>query len=196
MDQNYIRDFRTASETVSQMFSAVNKAEMTVIESNLWSREIERLGPTALLSFAEFWMSGSGQGNYRRTPTIDDFLMRADPAYVNAASALDRLIVEVRLSGPYNNPTIENPKLREAIAHMGGWAKVCQDMPDPSSDFAFKRFSERFRVAWTHSEALQVQQKLNPPALLGLTASPGQIKLAWVAPEPDTDTSLPAPSAS
>lgn len=195
MNQSYINDFRTASETVSQMFSAVNKAEMTVIESNLWSREIERLGPAALLSFAEFWMSGGGQGNYRRTPTIDDFMMRADPSYVNAATALDRLIEEVRRSGPYNNPTIEDLKLREAIARMGGWAKVCQDMPDPSSDFAFKRFSERFRAAWTHSEALQVQHKLNPPALLGLVASPGQIKLAWVAPESEVEVLLPGPRA-
>lgn len=191
----YEQELLIATETVSQMFSAVNKSEMTVIETNLWTREILRLGPTALLSFAEFWMSGAGQKEYRRTPTIDDFLKYADPAYVSAACALDRLTAEVRRCGPYSDPVIDDLKLREAIVQMGGWAKVCQDMPDPAQDFAFKRFAERFRSAWTHSEAMQVQKKLAPPALLGLIAAPAQLKLLGSPSVEGEAVALPAPGS-
>lgn len=196
MSPEHFKECATAFETVSQMFSAVNKAEITVIESNLWAREIARMGPAKLLSFAEFWMSGGGQGNFRRTPTIDDFLMRADPTYVNSTTALDLLASHVRQCGPYSDPVIEDLKLREAVSHMGGWAKVCLDMPDPSNEFAHKRFAERFRGAWTHSEALHVQKKLAPPALLGLASSPEQLKLA--GPTQDSDAGvmalMPTPS--
>lgn len=180
-----------AQETVSQMFSAANKAEMTTIEGALWTREIERLGPGALLAFAEFWMSGSGQGGYRRPPTIDDFLLRADPAYINAAMALHHLAEAVRTTGPYSDPRIDDPKLRAAVTQLGGWARVCQDMPDPASDFAYKRFAERFRAAWTHSEGLQVRNCLAATPLQGLISAPRQFALS--APSADSTQALCAP---
>lgn len=180
-----------AAEAISQLFSAA-KAELTTIEANLWIREIERLGPEVSLSFVEFWISGGGQGSFQRAPKLQDFLHRADPLYVSAETALEILRVEVASTGPYSNPEIADHKLMAAVARLGGWAKVCQDMPDPSAEFAYKRFTERFRNAWMHSESLQIQKKLNPQPLLGLIAEPGQLRLAMETP----DGALPAPENS
>lgn len=180
--------FAIAAEAVSQLFSVAN-AEMTKIEANLWMREIERLGAPATLSFVEFWMTGGGQDSFRKAPKIDDFLTRADPHYVSASGALECLRREIQSFGPYLNPPIADPKLRATVAALGGWAKVCQDMPDPSEDFASRRFAERFRSAWTQSEALLVQKRLDPPPLQGLIDAPRQMLPALVA-----DAVLPPPA--
>lgn len=164
-----------AGEFVSQLFAQA-KADLTVIETNLWVAEIKRLGPDAMIAFGQFWMSGGGQGSFHRAPKIEDFLVRADPSYVSAETALDCLRAEVSATGPYSDPNIENLKLRAAVVRMGGWAKVCQDMPDPSEDYAFKQFAARFKSAWIQSEALQVQQKLSTQPLLGLVNLPNQLK--------------------
>lgn len=181
-----------AAESVSQLFSQA-KAELTPIEASLWTREIDKFGPLAMLSFVEFWISGGGQNAYRRAPRLEDFWVRTDPNYVGAETAVEWLRAEVAKTGPYLNPEIADYRLRASIVRLGGWAKVCQDMPDPSDDFAYKRFTERFRAAWVYAEALQVQKKLDPPALLGLIAAPTQLLL--VAGD-SSDVALPAPSGN
>lgn len=179
--------FAVAAEAVSQLFSAAN-AEMTKIEANLWMCEIERLGPGATLSFVEYWMSGGGQDSFRRPPKIEDLLSRVDPHHVGSSGALEALRQEIQQYGPYVNPPIENKKLRATVLALGGWAKVCQDMPDASEDFASRRFSERFRAAWAQSEALAVQKRLSPTPLLGLVDAPRQLLPAVVIEE-----ALPGP---
>lgn len=176
-DLSHSEQCRIAGEGIAQLFATV-KADLTSIEANLWIREITRLGPKLALSFTEFWMSGGGQGDYRRAPRIDDFLRRADPEHVSAEDALEVLRAEVARCGPYNTPKIENMKLKAAVVRLGGWAKVCLDMPEPSNDFAFKRFAERFRSAWIFSESLQVQNKLSDVPLLSLSAAPNQLLLS------------------
>lgn len=180
-----------AGESVAQTFSAA-KAEMTQIEVNLWSREIQRLGAARVLSFVEFWIGGGAQGSFRRAPTIEDLLSYADPDFISPAQSLELLRSHVASCGPWSNPKIADQKMMEAIAHMGGWAKVCQDMPDPSDDFAYKRFGDRFRSAWSRSEALQVQRRLAPKPLLGLVADPNQLRLTAEAPEAEGTLPIPA----
>lgn len=158
-----------AIETVTDMFTAANKTEMTRLEGILWAREIARLGTSALMSFAELWMGGRGQGSFRRAPTIDDFLTHADPHYANAETGLECLVTQVKLCGAYNTPEIKNPMLIEAVQILGGWEKVCRDLPDPSLNFEYKQYAEKFKAAWTQSEAKAVQKKLSPQPLLGLS---------------------------
>ena len=165
-------------------------AQMTQIEVNLWMKQIERLGPAKVLSFIEFWMSGGAQGSYRRVPTIEDLLKHTDSEFVGTEQALELLRRYVADCGPWNDPPINDAKLKEAVVHMGGWAKVCHDMPDPSEDFAYKRFGERFRVAWSRSEALMVQKTLAPAPLLGLFSEPSQLKIG-LADAGAADTPLP-----
>lgn len=186
-----------AGEAVSQLF-AVSKTDMTSLESTLWAREIQRIGPAAVMAFAEFWMMGGGSSSgHRRAPTINDFRTFTDPKFVSAATALDLLRAEVVQTGPYASPKITDSKLIEAVTHMGGWAKVCQDMPEPTEAFAWKRFGEVFNKAWTRSEGLQVQNRLAPQPLLGLIAAPRQLqRLPAPHQEKDEAPALPAPSTN
>lgn len=169
-----------AAEVIGQMFSAV-KADLTPVEVNLWTRELNRLGASVMLAFAEFWISGGGQGGYRKAPTIADFLKYSDPNYVSVESALEILRTNVASIGPYNDPKISDPKLQNAVVFMGGWVKVCDEMPDPADDFAWKRYADRFRLAFTQSEALQVQRRLSAQPLLGLFSSAQQLHTASIA---------------
>jgi hypothetical protein len=176
----------TAAEAVSQLFTAA-KADLTNIEANLWLREIDRLGPARMLSFVEFWASGEGQSSaFNRAPKVQDFLLRADPDYIGAEGALEKLRAEIASVGCWASPQIKDLRLIAAIGAMGGWAKVNQDCPDPSDDFAYKRFAERFRGAWIQAEAKQVQGKLDAPPLLGLIAAPTQLRLAPGANPPES----------
>jgi hypothetical protein len=171
----------TAAEAVSQLFTAA-KADMTNIEVSLWVREIDRLGPARMLAFVEFWASGEGQtSSFTRAPKIQDFLLRADPDYIGADGALDLLRAEIRATGCWGNPNIKNLKLIATVNALGGWAKVNQDCPDVSDDFACKRFAERFKHAWVQSEGKQVRGELNEPPLLGLIAQPDQLRLTQAA---------------
>lgn len=174
--------YQVAAEAVAQTFSAA-KQEMTQIEINLFLNEIHRLGPEAVMSFVKFWIGGGGQGSFRRAPTIEDLCAYTDPNYISSASALEVLRSLVASTGPWQDPAMQDSKMREAVTHLGGWAKVCSDMPDPADDFAYKRFAERFRAAWSRSEALAVQKRLQPPVLQGLIAAPDQLRLLGAPPD-------------
>lgn len=170
-----------AAEAVGQMFSQAQR-EITPVESGLWMVEIGRLGPESLLAFAQFWMSGGGQTSsgqmFARAPRIDDFRRYADPSYVDEQRALELLQELVRTVGPYIDPDIADPRLRAAVHSMGGWARICQDLPSRTEDFAFKRFSDVFRQAWTVAQGMEVRGELAAPPLRGLVAAPNQLRLS------------------
>lgn len=155
-----------ASEAVSQLFTAAGK-EMTGLEVNLWLRAIGQYGPDLTLAFVEFWMMGGGHERYRRAPTLEDFRRRVDPNYVSTEDALEILRAEVVRSGPYANPVIHDKRLSQSINIMGGWAKVCQELPDANETFALKRFAERFASAWVQAEGRVIRDEAVEP-LLGL----------------------------
>lgn len=165
-------DIEKAGEAVAQLFSAAGK-EMTSMEVALWLREIARFGARPVLQFAEFWMQGGGQSErFRQAPTIEDFRRRADPGYVSEHDALERLRLEVASCGPYAAPAIEDARLKAAVLLLGGWAKVCQDMPDASDEFAARRFAERFARIWVQAEGMALRGEVNAAVpLVGLAGS-------------------------
>lgn len=174
-------DVDTAREAVAQMFS-MNKADMTAIEVNLWRSEITRLGAKAMLQFVKFWTSGGGQTSFRQAPRIDDFRRRMDPDFVSIDDALNILRREVGRVGPYSDPGLTDARLTVAVLEMGGWAKVCKDMPDASLDFESKRFAERFKSAWVMGEAAVLQERLPTQRLMGLIAAPKQLAQIALSP--------------
>ena len=167
--ENEFADVELAREAVAQMFG-VSKTDMTEVEVNMWRYEIDRCGPALMLKFVRFWIGGGGQGTFMRAPRIDDFLRRVDPEFVSADDALTLLRNLVRKIGPYSDPDISNAKLRLAVMELGGWAKVNQDLPDSSEEFASKRFAERFKTAWLQSEAAEIQGRLSCEPLLGIAS--------------------------
>jgi len=163
-----IHDLEVASELVAQLFTSMGK-EMTPLEVNIWTRAVATYGPDHIKAFAEFWMEGGGgQGKFRRVPTIEDLRRRVDPCFCSAEDALERLRAEVARTGPYATPAIADPRLKACVILMGGWPKVCQDLPDASEDFATRRFAERFASAWVQAEGKVMRGETFASPLIGL----------------------------
>lgn len=184
-----------AQAAVGQMFFAC-KANMTDLEIELWRREIDNHGPEVVTKFVLFWTCGGGQGNFMRAPRIDDFRRRMDPSFVSLEDALLILRREVSRVGPYADPAISDPGLKTAILEMGGWAKVCQDMPDASLDFEMRRFSDRFKSAWVQGESAVLRGQVPNQLLLGLVSAPKQLSLYPSYEQADDAEALPGPSTS
>lgn len=159
-----------AAQAVAQLFSMA-KQEMTPVESTLWLQQIGKFGPQTMLAFVAFWASGAGQGSYLRAPLVEDFLLRADPMHVGPQTVMAQLYDLVVNCGPYTAPTTKNMKLQSVIVSLGGWVKVCEDMPIPTDDFAWKNYEQRVKTALLQSEAKQVQLLLQPANLLGLSGT-------------------------
>lgn len=185
-----VHELKLASELVSQLFTAMGK-EMTTLEVNVWTRSIARYGPAAINAFAEFWIEGGGQGKFRRTPTIEDLRRRVDPDYCSAEDALEKLRAEVARSGPYVTPPIADERLKATVMLIGGWPKVCQDLPDAAEDFATRRFAERFASAWVQAEGKVMRGESFASPLIGLAHVP-QCALAL---DGTATSRLPSPSA-
>jgi len=144
-----MEDISRAADAVSQMFAQV-KSEPTPAEAALWTDEIERLGPDAVLRFARFWMAGGGQDGFFRAPRIVDLRKYFDPTWMDVDDALARLRKLVIEYGPYREPDVSDADaaLIESICLLGGWSRVCEIMPDEKEDFAWKSFQKKFESAW------------------------------------------------
>lgn len=162
-------DLKKAAEAVAQLASSCGK-DLTAIEVNLWLREIARYGAGLTLAFVEFWASGGGQERFRRAPFIEDFKRRVDPNYISADDALDRLRQLVQACGPYASPQIEDQRLRQAIEILGGWPKVCGELPDASDDFGTRRYAERFAGVWVQAEGRVMRGESSTRPVLGLAS--------------------------
>jgi hypothetical protein len=163
---NLIFAEQQAAQAVAQLFGSTGGA-FTQVEALLWATEIHRLGPDLAMEFVRYWASGEHELKYKRTPTINDFLSRVDPEHLSAETGFAKLQEEVRLIGGWRSPAITNLKLLAAIERLGGWPKVCAELPSPTEDFALRAYAEKFALAWRHSEGLKMQGLLGntPPAL-------------------------------
>lgn len=77
--------------------------------------------------------------------------------------ALQRLVSE---EGPYRAPDGVDPVLVAAINEMGGWAEVCEKMPDPATatTYAVKQFRDDFDSAFrTAANAVNVRGRTPDP---------------------------------
>lgn len=170
-----------ALDAVSQAFAQV-KAEPTPAEAALWADEIDRMGPGPIMSFIKFWMSGGGQDGYLRAPRIDDARRFVDPEWMDAGAALQLMHDLVRSVGPYRVPDKSegmSQRLQSSIAALGGWARVCEIMPEPSQEFAWREFAKRFDAAWSQAQARELMG-LPPAAPLKSLAATQSAKLECV----------------
>jgi len=173
-------DMEQALEAVSQMFAQV-KAEPTPAEAMLWAGEIERVGPRAVIAFAHFWLAGGGQNGFLRAPRIMDLRRFCDPTWSDEVGALTRLQNLVSRFGPYCVPTERDgmdAKLAETVRLLGGWVRVCELLPDPSDDFAFRAFEKRFVSAWQQAEVRVVRGDVSAAPLLPIGSTGSQPRLA------------------
>lgn len=154
----------TARHALIETF-AYYKYQVTDFEASLWSRLIDEYGDEAVKAFLQAHVCAS---NF--APRIADAQKLLSPERGNEEAAFLRLMQEVKRSGPYADPAFADPALAAAVVHMGGWATVNEQLPDPHARFDFDAYQKRFQAAYQLARAEQMSAPSRAVQLRGLHA--------------------------
>lgn len=155
----------SAKEALVETF-AYYKYKVTQFEADLWKRLTDECGDEALLAFLQAHLRTS-----QFAPKLSDAQKFLAPGAGNEDAAFLRLTEEVRRCGPYGDPRFDDdPAIATAVAHMGGWAAVNEQLPDPQARFDFEAFQKRFATAYQVARAEHVTAQAPRLELRGLHA--------------------------
>lgn len=148
---------------------------MTELEVRLWMQVISEFGDQAVCNFLV---------NHVKTsvfaPKLADAQKALNPSGSNAVAAFEELGRVVSSIGPYLNPKFDDPAIAGAVLALGGWAKVNEQLPDPSARFDFEAYFKRFDALYQQScasiltghgfkgELLGLHNMPAPPPLLAI----------------------------
>ncbi len=132
----------SAREALVETF-AYYKYEVTKFEAELWARIIDEYGDDAVLSFLQSHLRSS-----QFAPKVADAQRLLCPDKGNEEAAFLKLTQAVRRFGPYSAPRLDDPAIALAIASLGGWAAVNEQMPSPEARFDYEAFQRRFGAAY------------------------------------------------
>lgn len=153
--------------------------EMPDLEAVLWVNQVFNVYPPkavmrALLAHME---AGTADSNFM--PKYGAIKKRLEPTrgFVDIVHAVSH-------GSPYVAPeSIKDPVLIQAIHEMGGWGKVCAEMPDGRErPIDFDRYMKRFDAAITAATAAIQVRGAKPQPLIGISQQSGAPKLAAPAP--------------
>lgn len=159
----------SASEALVETF-AYYKYEVTPFEADLWRLLIDEYGDASVVSFLSHHIRSSAFA-----PKVSDAQRMLNPARANADAAFLAVQEQVRLCGPYRDPSFADPAVTLAIARMGGWVAVNEQLPTPEQRFDLDAFQKRFEVAYQLSlaESRQGAPRLELRGLHALGYTPG-----------------------
>lgn len=140
--------------------ASVGDHRLSSLEREMWNELITRFGDQAIIDYLRRHVSMS-----KYAPHVSEALEFLG-ASNSAASALLVLQREVQRVGSWQSPKFDDPAVAHAVSIMGGWEKVCQDLPDPSDRFAYGAFQERFEVALKAAQS-EVTRGASVAPLLG-----------------------------
>lgn len=135
------------------------KSDITPFEAEVWKRIILRSSREQFLAFLERHMRTSVFA-----PKPSDAERAFHPSGQNIEVAFERLRQLVESFGPYRVPEINEPAMVGAIAALGGWVKVNEEMPARTESYLIKDYKDRFSAVYTFSETSQALRGLPPPA--------------------------------
>lgn len=93
-----------------------------------------------------------------------------------AATDLDTL---VREGSPYTAPDIQDPVLLMAISLLGGWARVCQELPDARENpTGHTVYMKRVQAAMTQAATAVQVHGAKPPQLVAIGGAASSASLA------------------
>lgn len=147
--------------------AGARRYEYTDIEARMWLEFLMRLttgadvGLSKLMRFLSVWSMRE-----RFVPQPQD-AAKALGLFSTPESSFEAVLREVGSCGPYGSPKLD-AVTSQTIALMGGWARVCQDAPDASNEFAFNQFRKRFVELFPQAQAQVEVQGVAPKPLLGL----------------------------
>ena len=155
-------------QSPAEMLSAMArmyKYDLSEFEAILWTNQIfKSYEPEAVMRALLAHMEG---------PAPDSNFM---PKYgvikhkLEPTRGIEDIVAAVRGGSPYVAPAIKDPVLIQAIQQMGGWVKVCAEMPDPrEKPIDFGQYIKRFDAAVTAAVSKIGVQNIKPAPLLGIS---------------------------
>lgn len=131
---------------------AYYKYVVTDFEASIWTGLINEHGDQAVVAFLQEHVRTS-----TFAPKISDAQRLLSPIGGNEEAAFLRLTEEVRRRGPYGNPRFQDdPAIAAAVSHLGGWARLNAEMPDPGARFDYEAYQRRFAAAYQLARSQQV----------------------------------------
>jgi hypothetical protein len=125
---------------------------VTDFEASIWNKLISEYGDHAVVAFLQEHVRTS-----TFAPKISDAQRLLSPVGGNEEAAFLRLTEEVRRRGPYGNPRFEeDPAIAVAVSHLGGWATLNAEMPDPGARFDYEAYQRRFAAAYQLARSQQM----------------------------------------
>lgn len=154
----------TAEQVLTDLARA-KRYELSDVEATAWTQMVDAYGDDAVVRFVNWHIRTSPF-----FPSVSAGYQFLSCGFGEPSAAMARLCEAVRDSGPYVSPDFRGDlPLGQAVLELGGWARVCELLPDPvarSMDFAVfeKRFSDIYRRCVSKVAMGQVDTR----ALVGL----------------------------
>ena|GEM_PF-3882209 len=157
---------QTARDMLAAM-AGIYKYSLSDFEVMMWEGQVFTQYPDAVVMRALLAHMESGKSDANFFPRYGNIKAILEPAggFIDIANA-------VRAGSPYVPPNLQDPILVEAIHQLGGWAMVCEEMPDARErPIDFDRYAKRVDAAITAARnTVQIQGK-QPLSLVGLGQS-------------------------
>ncbi|CUJ50658.1 Uncharacterised protein [Achromobacter sp. 2789STDY5608633] len=181
----------TAREFLAHMATHY-KHLMSEFETVLWEAQVFSVyeDPQIVRALKAHMESGTSDANFM--PKYGAIRARLEP--VRGFQDIHQAVVS---GSPYVAPKLDDPVLIEAIHQMGGWTKVCAEMPDlQAAPIEFDRYMRRFETVLVAARAKTQVQGHMPPALQGLgtprIAAPAAARLQLSGPAEAAEQPSPA----
>lgn len=163
---------QTPAELLAEMAS-LYKYNMSDFEAMLWAAQVFECYPPEAVMRALIAHMESGTNDANFMPKYGAIKARLEPV-----RGFKEIESAVRITGPYAVPDIKDPVVLAAINELGGWARVCSEMPDPTvRPIDFDRYVKRVEAALQAARNQTHVQAINPPPLKAIGGA---------APTPDT----------
>lgn len=187
MSEEEINLPQTPAELLAEMARMYNY-NLSDFEAMMWAAQVFDVYPPDVVMRALIAHMESGTQDANFMPRYGAIKAKLEP--VRGFKELEQA---VRLTGPYSTPKIKDPILLAAIEQLGGWVRVCTEMPDPiARPIDFERYVKRAETALQLAKTQVQVQGYKPPKLKAL-ASPVP---SSAAPQLEgvVTQALPAPS--
>lgn len=139
--------------------------EMSQFEAALWASQILDVYDEAqIVKACIAHMEGPApERNFMPKYGTIKSLIDVEPSFVQ----IERLVLEY---GPYNTPDVGCPVIAEAISLLGGWERVCAELPDSRvQSIDFNQYLKRAQTAIATARKRVMVQGISPKKLLGIT---------------------------
>lgn len=146
----------TALEAL-QWAAGLYRYELDPIEAMRWTDYIAKYGDDAVRNF--IFQHVDREDFFPRLSALGRAMNGA--ALGSPSVAMEEVLRAAAKFGPYRDPEFSDPAIAYAISEMGGWARLCEALPDPVSDrFAYEALAKRFGLHYEMAKSLQLRGAL------------------------------------